>query len=167
MVRPGPEIEEIQNREVVMKKTMAWMLAGTLSLGCVLIAQASEMSGATEKAVAALEQKWAQAQRENNTEMEAPLLAEKFVAIDTDGKSSDRAQFIADEKATKYTTVDVEELQVTVFGDTAVARALITYKGIDPKGTAFNSHSRWTDTWVKMPDGKWQCVATHGSNVKM
>ena len=22
-------------------------------------------------------------------------------------------------------------------------------------------------TWVKMPSGKWQCVASHGSNVKM
>lgn len=150
-----------------MKKTMAWMLAGTLSLGCALIAQASEMSGATEKAVTALEQQWAQAQRENNTEMEASLLAEKFAAIDTDGKNFDRAQFIADEKATKYASVNVEELQVTEFGDTAVARALITYKGIDPKGKAFKSHARWTDTWVKMPDGKWQCVATHGSNVKM
>ena len=111
-----------------MKKTMAWMLAGTLSLGCALIAQAGEMSGAT---------------------------------------NSDRAQFIADEKATKYTSVNVEELQVTVFGETAVGRALITYKGIEPKGKAFISHSRWTDAWVKMPDGKWQCVATHGSNVKM
>jgi ketosteroid isomerase-like protein len=28
-------------------------------------------------------------------------------------------------------------------------------------------HERFTDTWVKMPDGKWQCVATHSSAIKM
>jgi len=26
---------------------------------------------------------------------------------------------------------------------------------------------RWTDTWVKMPNGKWQCVATQASPLKM
>jgi ketosteroid isomerase-like protein len=28
-------------------------------------------------------------------------------------------------------------------------------------------HERFTDTWVKMPNGQWQCVASHGSPVKM
>lgn len=150
-----------------MKKTITWMLAAALSLGCAVMARAAEMNGATEKAVAALEQKWAQAQRENNTELEAPLLAEKYVSIGPDGKVSDRAQVIADEKATKYTTANVEDLKVTAFGDTAIARVLLTYKGTDSKGKALDAHSRWTDTWVKMASGEWQCVASHGSNVKM
>jgi ketosteroid isomerase-like protein len=150
-----------------MKKPITWILAGALSLGCALMAQAGETSGAAEKAVAALEQKWAQAQRENTTELEAALLAEKYVSINPDGKVSDRTQFIADETATKYTTANVEDLKVTAFGDTAIARVLLTYKGTDSKGKALDAHSRWTDTWVKMPDGKWQCVASHGSNVKM
>jgi ketosteroid isomerase-like protein len=149
-----------------MKKTMTWMFAGALSLGYALMVQAGDTSGATEKAVTALEQKWAQAQRDNNTEMEAPLLAEKYVAVGTDGKVSDRAQFIADEKATKYTAASLEEIKVTVYGDTAIASARNKYKGTDPKGQAFESNSRWTDTWVKMPDGKWQCVASHGSEIK-
>jgi ketosteroid isomerase-like protein len=150
-----------------MKKPITWIMAGALSLGCALMARAGETSGAAEKAVAALEQKWAQAQREHTTEMEAPLLAEKYVSINPDGKVSDRTQFIADETATKYTTANVEDLKVTAFGDTAIARVLLTYKGTDSKGNALDAHSRWTDTWVKMPDGKWQCVASHGSNVKM
>jgi hypothetical protein len=29
-----------------------------------------------------------------------------------------------------------------------------------------DEHERWTDTWVKMPNGSWQCVASHGSEIK-
>src|SRR5450755_1554447 len=56
------------NRRSDMKTPITWILAGALSLGCALMAQAGETSGAAEKAVAALEQKWAQAQGENTTE---------------------------------------------------------------------------------------------------
>ena len=86
--------------------------------------------------------------------------------VSGDGKVTDRAQAIANEKATKYTVAKIEDLKVTAFGDTAIARVLLTYKGTDPRGKALDAQSRWTDTWVKMPDGKWQCVASHGSNVK-
>ena len=149
-----------------MKKTMAWVLASVLSLGCALIAQGADTSAETEKGVAALEQNWAQVQRDNNTQLEASWLADKFLAVDTEGKVSDRAQFIAGENATKYSSVNFEDLQVTAFGDTAIASSLMTFKGIDPNGKAFDYRSRWTDTWVKMPDGKWQCVAIHGSELK-
>jgi len=27
----------------------------------------------------------------------------------------------------------------------------------------FDETARWTDTWVKMPSGKWQCVADQDS----
>jgi ketosteroid isomerase-like protein len=149
-----------------MKKTMAWMLAAALSLGCAAIAQAQQATGATEKAIAALEEKWAQAERANNYDMAAPLLADKFVMIDPDGKSSNRAETIADGKATKFTSAALEDVHVTVFGDTAIAREGFKSKGTNAKGKPFDSYTRWTDTWVKMPDGKWQCVASHGSDVK-
>ena len=149
-----------------MKKNMVWMLAGAVSLGCALMAQAADMSGATEKAVAALEQKWAQAQRDNTPELVAPLLAEKYVSIDSDAEVADRAQTLADAKKTKYTTANIDDLKVTAFGDTAIARVLLTYKGTDAKGKAMDEHARWTDTWVKMPSGEWQCVASHGSDLK-
>ena len=149
-----------------MNKTMAWYLAAVLALGGATLAQAQQAAGATEKAVAGLEEKWAQAERANTYEMAAPLLADKFVMIDPDGKSFNRAEAIADGKATKFTIVDLEDMHVTVFGDTAIARMGFKTKGIDPKGKPFDSYSRWTDTWVKMPDGKWQCVASHGSDVK-
>ena len=149
-----------------MKNNIALYLAGMLSLGCAALAQA-QASGATEKAVAALEEKWAQAERENNYEMAAPLLADKFVLVGPDGKAYNRTETIADGKATKIASIALDNQHVTVFGDTAIARGDWNTKGTDPEGKPFESHARWTDTWVKMPDGKWQCVASHGSTLKM
>lgn len=55
----------------------------------------------------------------------------------------------------------------TVFGDAAIAIGGGKFKGTDSSGKPMDSHVRFTDTWVKMPDGKWQCVATHDSTIKM
>jgi ketosteroid isomerase-like protein len=150
-----------------MKKTLAWIVVGALSLGCAAMAQASEMNGATEKAIAALEDQWVQADKASNAEMLATLLAEQFASTNPEGKVSDRKQALADEKASKFTSASLEDLHVTVFGTTAIARYVYKSKGTDAAGKAFDSHVRYTDTWVKMPDGKWQCVAAHGSKVKM
>jgi ketosteroid isomerase-like protein len=58
-------------------------------------------------------------------------------------------------------------VQVTVFGDSAIATGLWVGNGTDEKGKPFDVRVRWTDTWIKMSDGKWQCVATQNTQVKM
>jgi uncharacterized protein (TIGR02246 family) len=143
-----------------------WCLIALLSLGSAMRLQAQTTDG-TEKAVAALEQQWLQSQKTNNPDLVAPLLAEKFVNTSSDGKVTSRAESLVNAKATKYDSVDYENLKVTVFGDTAIATGLFTAKGTDPSGKPLDMRERFTDTWVKMPNGKWQCVASHESPVKL
>ena len=107
-----------------------------------------------------------QSQTTNNPDLLAPLLADKFVNTNADGKVRNKAETLAAEKATKYSSAEYPELKVTVFGDTAIATSVWKGEYTDESGKPAKSHSRWTDTWVKMPDGKWQCVATHGSNIE-
>lgn len=137
-----------------------------LSLGSIAAALAQEASGGTEKAILALEEQWIQSQRTNNPDLLAPLLAEKLVNTGTDGKVRNKLETLAVEKATKYSSSEYEETKVTVFGDTAIAASIWKGEYVDETGKPVKSRSRWTDTWVKMPDGKWQCVATHGSSIK-
>jgi ketosteroid isomerase-like protein len=40
-------------------------------------------------------------------------------------------------------------------------------KGTDASGKPLDVNERFTDTWTKMADGKWQCVASHQSLIKM
>ena len=136
-----------------MKRIWILCLIGLLSLGSAAWSQA-QTTGGTEKAVAALEQQWLQSQKTNNPDLVAPLLADKFVNTGSDGKVMSKAEMLADSKA-------------TAFGDTAIATGGFNAKGTDASGKPLDVNERWTDTWMKMSNGKWQCVASHSSPVKM
>jgi len=149
-----------------MKRSLTWCFLGLVLLASAAWSEAQETAG-TEQTVTALEQKWLQSQKTNNPDLVAPLLADKYVNTSSEGKVSDKAKFLADAKATKYDSVDYENVKVTAFHDTAIATGDFIYKGTDPSGKPLDVHERFTDTWVKMPNGKWQCVASHESPVKM
>ena len=150
-----------------MKRTWLWCLLALLSLGSASLSQAQQASGATEKAILALEDQWMQSEKTNNPDLVAPLLADKFVETSFDAKVRNKAEFLARERASKYSSVEYLDRKVTVFGDTAIATGGLKFQGTDESGgKPFNGHIRFTDTWVKMPDGKWQCVGSHTSNVE-
>ncbi len=149
-----------------MKKVLMWCLVGLLAIGSAARSQA-QTAGGTEKAVAALEEQWLQSQKTNKPDLVAPLLADKFVSTGADGKVMNKAEALANAKATKYVSAEYEDVKVTVFGDTAIATGGFKGKGTDASGKPMDVHERWTDTWVKMPNGKWQCVATQGSTIQM
>ncbi len=146
-----------------MNRISMWCLAGLLCLGTATWSQAQ--SG-TEKAVLALENQWMQSQNTNNPDLVEPLLADKFIGTGADGKVSTKAQELADAKASKYTSMVYEDVKVTAFGDAAIATGASKATGTGADGKPMNEHVRWTDTWVKMPSGKWQCVASHVSLMK-
>jgi uncharacterized protein (TIGR02246 family) len=150
-----------------MKNIKTLCMLGLLSLLGVASAQAQTAAGGTEKAIIALENQWLKSQKTNNPDLVAPLFAEKFVSTGSDGKVMNKAESLADAKATKLTFAEYENVQVTVYGDTAIAVGSAREKGTDSAGKPLDVHDRFTDTWVKMPDGKWQCVATHASAIKM
>jgi hypothetical protein len=126
-----------------MKKTWMWCLVTLLSLGTIMPLQAQ--TGGTEKAVAALEQQWLQSQKTNNPDLVGPLIADKFIGTGVDGKLTDRAQLLADAKATKYDNMEYEDVKVTVFGNTAIATGASKAKGTDETGKPMDTHVRWTD----------------------
>jgi ketosteroid isomerase-like protein len=150
-----------------MKRTWIWCLIGLISVVSVAWSQDKQTGGGTEKAVVALEQKWLEAQKTNNPDLLAPLLADKFVSTGSDGKVTNKAETLATIKTTKFVSAEYDDLKVTVFGGTAIATGGFRGKGTDGSGKALDVHERWTDTWVKMPNGQWQCVASQGSPVSM
>src|ERR1700680_1965420 len=149
-----------------MKRAWISFLIGLLSLGSAAWSQA-QTTGWTQKAVAALEQRWLLSQNTNNSDLVAPLLADKFVNTGSDGKVTGKAETLATAKATKYDSAEYDDVKVTAFGDTAIATGGFKAAGTDASGKPLDVHERFTDTWVKMPNGQWQCVASHGSPVKM
>ena len=149
-----------------MRKALICCLIGFVLLSSAASSRA-QTTGGTEKAVAELEQQWLQSQKTNNPDLVAPLIADKFVGTGPDGKVSGKTELLADAKASKYSSMEYEDVKVTVFGDTAIATGGSKAKGTDASGKPMDEHVRWTDTWVKMPSGKWQCVASHVSPIKI
>jgi len=147
-----------------MKKMKTLFLLATLVVAGTGWAQPAKSDAATEKAVAALENQWLQSQKTNNPDLVAPLLADSFVTTGADGKLLTKEQMLAELKQLKYSSVDYEDVHVRVYGNTAIATGIYKGKGTR-EGKAFDEVERWTDTWVKMPNGKWQCVADHNTAV--
>ena len=147
-----------------MKRTLVWCAVALMSL--MVAAQTKDNSG-TEQAVAGLEQQWIDAAKASNPDALAPLLADKFVNTSSDGKVIGKAETLAHTKAAKWETNQISDVKVTVFGNTAIATGDWAGKGTDENGKPVDAHERWTDTWLKMSDGKWQCVASHSSTIKM
>jgi len=150
-----------------MKRTLVWCAVALMSLMVAAQTKDNKMGGGTEQAIAGLEQQWIDAAKASNPDMLAPRLADNFVNTGSDGKVIGKAETLAHIKAAKWETNQISDVKVTVFGNTAIATGDWAGKGTDENGKPVDAHERWTDTWLKMSDGKWQCVASHSSTIKM
>jgi len=149
------------------KKTVVWCVTALMSLLLPAGWAHAQKSDDVEKSITALEQQWLQADKAGNPDLLAPLLADKFVNTDFDGKVTDKAQRLAEEKSIKWSNIENSDIRVIVYGNTAIAVGRSKGKGTYASGKPIEINVQWTDTWVKMPNGKWQCVASHGSPIKM
>jgi len=149
-----------------MKRTWILCLVGLLYLGSAASSQAQQ-TGGIEKAVAALEEKWLQAINTNSPDLLAPLLADKCVLTSPEGKVIGKTEALAEVKTFEKNSGANSEMKVIVYGDTAIAIGILKAKTKDPSGKIVDSNLQWTDTWVKMPNGNWQCVASHVSPIKI
>lgn len=148
-----------------MKSTLIWCLISSILLVSAGTAQAQK-SSETEKAIVALENEWEKAENTANPDLLAPLLADKFVNTSSDGKVTGKAEALEDLKSFVKGSASITSLKVVVFGSTAMAYGVGKAKVTDASGKITEMNEHWTDTWVKMPNGKWQCVATQASAIK-
>ena len=102
-----------------MKKKLIWCSL-VLALFVSAAPSQAQTTGA-EKAVAALEKQWLQGQKTNNPDLVTPLLADKIVVTQADGKVMDKTETLAFYKKTKWESAEYTDVKITVFGSTAIA----------------------------------------------
>jgi ketosteroid isomerase-like protein len=146
-----------------MKKALA-ATAFILVLAVVPHSLSAQTNIATS--ITHLEQAWADAQKAGDAANVAPLLADTFINTDVDGNRSGKSELLSNLKGGKWEQSAISDVKVSVYGDTAIATGAWAGKGVDGDGTKVDRRERWTDTWVKMKDGKWQCVASQQTAVK-
>lgn len=150
-----------------MRKTLFVCAVALIASFGAVQAQQMKTGGGTEKAIAALEQQWVAGSKASNPDMVAPLLADKLINTDADGKTDGKAETLARVKGQKWQSQEISNVKVVVFGDTAIATGNWAGKGTDTNGKPIDQKERWTDTWMKMSDGKWQCIASQSTPSKM
>jgi ketosteroid isomerase-like protein len=155
-----------------MKRLFAVMAALALMLG---VASAQETTNAPKgktkggnvtQTLTSLENQWTKAAKDSDGDAIAPLLADQWVTIDSDGSMHDKAEAVARAKKAKWEVNEISDLKVMQYGNSAVVTGVWTGKGIDGTGKQVDAQERWADTWVKMPGGKWQCVASASAPMK-
>lgn len=147
-----------------MKRLLATGAIVLFSLG-VAVAQEAAKAGAKPasgvvQALTDMENQWARASKAGDGDAIGAMLAQDFVALDSDGTMRGKADVVARTKKSKWVTNEIGDLKVIVHGDSAIVTGSWIGKGTDGAGKAVDAKERWADTWVKMANGKWLCVAS-------
>ena len=119
-----------------------------------------------EDQVAALEHSWAAAQKDNDLATIARILADDFVEVLPDGSLMTKSQVLEDAKKSQYQMIRISDLKITIFGDTVIVIGTFDAKHQGNGVSPLEDHERYVDTWRKMPDGKWQCIAEGNTAIR-
>ncbi len=148
-----------------MKRKAAGLVLFALFVAVGIQAQTNKSSG-VEQAITKLEQQWAADGKSGNYDALAPLLADNFITMDADGSLHTKSEMLTRMKGSKWEVMEVSDIKVTTFGNTAIATGAWQGKGTLANGTAVDAHERWVDTWMKGASGKWQCIASASTPTK-
>ncbi|HEX8926931.1 MAG TPA: nuclear transport factor 2 family protein, partial [Terriglobales bacterium] len=94
------------------------------------------------------------------------LLAEEFVEVLPDGSLMNKSQVLDDAKKSKYEMIKISDLKITRFGDTVIVIGTFDARHAGKGANAVEDHERYVDTWRKMPNGKWQCIAEGNTAIR-
>jgi ketosteroid isomerase-like protein len=154
-----------------MSRLLATGMMIVLSLGAAVAQEPAKAGGATStaavtKTLTDMEQQWVKLSKAGDGDALGAMLAEDFVALDSDGTMHGKTEVVARTKKAKWVTNEIGDVKVAVHGDSAIVTGSWTGNGTDAAGKAVNAKERWADTWVKTANGKWQCVVSASAPIK-
>jgi hypothetical protein len=133
---------------------------GTASAPSVSTISAAQTSENTDQVITRLEHEWVAAIVKGDSGVIDRLLANDFTGT-TDDMIYSKADAIEDVKTGTHDSLELDNIKVRIFGDTAVVTMGQTEKS--RHGNAdFSGHYLFTDVWAKK-NGEWIAVASHGS----
>jgi ketosteroid isomerase-like protein len=128
--------------------------------------QTSTETASVEQELITLEKRWNDSWVKRDPAFLDRILADDYIGTRSDGSVFSKAQEIADMKysgnVVAYITSD--DFKVRAYGDAAVVTFRFTTKEQNKEGKDISGQYRTTDTWVQRA-GRWQCVASHGSEI--
>jgi ketosteroid isomerase-like protein len=127
----------------------------------------SGRSRSIEQVIRQLDHERIQAQIDADAAALERIYADDFIGVGPSGTLRIKPQVISDFASgeLKFQSINTAEVQVRIYGNTAVETGLSTMDGQD-KGKAVPRDNRFTRVWVKR-QGHWQLVLNHYSPLIM
>ena len=149
---------------------MRQTLAVVVLLVTVVLVAAQKESGSrakhagVEQIIRKLDEERIQAQIHADAAALDRLYADDFIGVGPSGTVRTKPQVISDFTSgmLKFHSITTNDVQVRVYGNTAVETGGAIMKGED-KGRTVPQDTRFTRVWVKQ-QGRWQLVANHYSS---
>lgn len=122
-------------------------------------------SHALHKEIEALEMQWRNAVVGNNVSVMDHLLADDYIGISANGTVETKAQELAQSKAgtIRIQSLDLSDLKVRVFGDTAVVTSRAQLTGVNGQSDISGNY-RYTRVYNKRL-GQWKIVSFEASRI--
>jgi hypothetical protein len=131
-----------------------------LLTGFYFLTDKAEATPSSDKTIiAGLEEQWIKAFKKNDPTLLDPILAKSWIQTDSEGVLTGKPHEMADTKQIKWSSLKNIDIKTRIYRDTAIVTGIFKGKGTASWGIEDDNY-RFTDTWVKMPKGNWQCVAT-------
>jgi ketosteroid isomerase-like protein len=127
------------------------------------VLSAAPTSENVEEVITQLERKWVAAIVGKDTATIDRLLADDFSGTTNDQRYS-KADAIEDVTSGTHESLDLEEIDVRVFGDSAVVTLAQNEKSRHGNKD-FSGRYLFTNVWVKK-DSEWRAVTSHGSRIR-
>ena len=121
-------------------------------------ARAASGNAKVEQEIRRLEREWFESYVRGDRAAFDLIVADDVVMTYGNGKVGNKSEAIAEIKgpADASYSLTSDDVQVRVYGDTAIVTGRVTEKGTF-NGRSLNSQSRYTDIWVRR-NGRWQVV---------
>ncbi len=126
----------------------------------LVIAGSSMAAEKSEDAVKAAEKAWATAAVAGDEATLNKVLADDLTYTHSTGETDTKAMFIQNDKTgvRKYHKVNYESMDVRLYGNSAVLRAVALVETSQKGGAVNPAHLRFIHVWVN-EGGRWQLVA--------
>jgi ketosteroid isomerase-like protein len=120
-----------------------------------------------EKAVIKIEQEMSAALTKPDAEAAAKMLADSFYAVNPDGTTQGKTQFLADLKSGKF-KLESNKLDDMKVHAADADMAIVTYRSTDKgsyDGHDLSGQYRWLDVLAKR-GGTWQFIVSQGTKIE-
>jgi ketosteroid isomerase-like protein len=142
------------------------LCCAVLLVACSTVGPPSSQSrAADEEAVLRAEHEWVNVTLKGDVDAFSSFLADDYVALLTGARIRDKASWVSGLKVgtTTYQSVELSNLRVHLYGDTAVVFGDYTQKGTSG-GKDNTAGGKYINTWIKR-NGRWQVVASGFSRI--